>query len=331
MAISDPDHDDLPTSSPWHEGERAAQARAGVRDRMELTGGRSIRPFMTEQHRAFFAQLPFVLVGSVDSAGLPSASLLSGPPGFATSPDPRRLDIAAMPVAGDPLRAALRHDAPLGVLGIELPTRRRNRVNGRIISRDERGFSLAVDQSFGNCAQYIQRRDYIGWREDTPAQKVEPLAALDPEARQLILSTDTFFIASAAWAEGPAASRGVDVSHRGGQPGFLAIEPDGSVLVPDFRGNRYFNTLGNLMVNPRAGLLFLDFERGYLLQLSGATEILWEGPEVRAFRGAERMWRFRPSSGRWLRGGLPLRLALREISPHALRTGTWHEAKAAQG
>src|SRR5215468_10289601 len=134
MASLYQDQDDLAPPSPWHAGERAAQERTGVRDRMELTGGRSIRSYMPEQDRTFLAQLPFVLVGSVDDAGVPSASLLSGPPGFAISPDPRRLDIAAMPVAGDPLRQALRFDAPLGILGIELATRRRNRANGRIVT-----------------------------------------------------------------------------------------------------------------------------------------------------------------------------------------------------
>jgi uncharacterized protein len=330
MATADRDHDDE-TPSPWHKGERAAQARVGVRDRMELTGRHVIRSFMPEQHRVFLTRLPFILVGSLDHAGLPWASLLSGPPGFARSPHPRRLDVRALPAAGDPLHEALRLDAPLGVLGIELPTRRRNRVNGHVVASDERGFSLAVDQSFGNCPQYIHRRDYAGVREGRGAPKVEPFATLDTAARELILRADTFFVASAAADEGQQAGQGVDVSHRGGQPGFLDFDSDGSLLIPDFRGNRFFNTLGNLMVNPRAGLLFPDFERGDLLQFAGDTEILWEGPEVRAFRGAERLWRVRPSHGRWLRGALPLRLVFREISPQSLRTGTWREANAAQG
>src|SRR5258707_5363076 len=93
--------------SPWHDGEREAQRRAGVVERMERLGGRGIRPFMPDQHRQFFAQLPFLLVGSVDRDGLPWASLLAGEPGFATTPDERTLRVAARPVAGDPLGAAL--------------------------------------------------------------------------------------------------------------------------------------------------------------------------------------------------------------------------------
>lgn len=307
---------------PWHAGERALHERLGFGDKMDQIGRTNIRPYMPDQHRDFFAQLPFLIAGSAGDDGMPVASLLAGPPGFAHSPDPRRLDIAARPIAGDPLAEALRPGAPVGLLGIELPTRRRNRMNGRIIGVAVAGFSVAVDQSFGNCPQYIQRRDYLALRAvGTP--RVEPLAALDSEARALVARADTFFVASA-----DAPSRGVDVSHRGGRPGFVGIESDGALLVPDFRGNRFFNTLGNLLVHPQAGLLFPDFETGDLLQLEGATEILFDGPLLSAWRGAERLWRVRPLRARWLRAGLPVRLALEEVSPYSLRTGIWAEAEA---
>jgi hypothetical protein len=151
---------------------------------------------------------------------------------------------------------------------------------------------------------------------------------LDDCARRLIEQCDTCFVASYARADG-TGGRSVDVSHRGGRSGFLGIAPDGAIVVPDYPGNFFFNTIGNLVVNPRAGLLFMDFASGDLLQLVGATEIVWEGREVRAFKGAERLWRVKPLHGRWLRGALPVRLSLDEISPNTLFTGTWHEAQAA--
>jgi predicted pyridoxine 5'-phosphate oxidase superfamily flavin-nucleotide-binding protein len=156
---------------------------------------------------------------------------------------------------------------------------------------------------------------------------VEDLGDLDAEARALITGADTFFVASAAAAEGSGAGSGVDVSHRGGRPGFVGIESDGALVVPDFRGNRYFNTLGNLLVHPQAGLLFPDFASGDLLQLEGATEILFDGPLLRAFQGAKLLWRLRPARARWLRGVLPFRLVLDEVSPQSLMTGTWREAQ----
>ncbi len=311
--------------APWHAGERALQASVGLgKEKMDRIGRAVLRDFMTEQHRDFFAELPFVIAGSIDAEGMPAASLLAGPPGFVASPDPRRLDIAARPIPGDPLLAALKPGAPVGLLGIELWTRRRNRMNGHVIAADARGFSLAVDQSFGNCPQYIQRRDYLARRERF-VPRVDSFAALDEGARSLIARADTFFVASAAPASEAGPSGGVDVSHRGGRPGFVGIESEGSLLVPDFSGNRFFNTLGNLMVNPKAGLLFPDFESGDLFQIGGETEIIFDGPLLQRFRGAERLWRLRPLGGRWLRGALPLRFVLREFSPQSLRTGSWQE------
>ncbi|HJU15529.1 MAG TPA: pyridoxamine 5'-phosphate oxidase family protein [Stellaceae bacterium] len=306
--------------SPWHEGERAVQRLVGVAEQIDPIGRRNIRSFMPDQHREFFAGLPFLVAGSVDKEGRPWASILSGPPGFAVSLDPRRLRIAAQPAAGDPLREALGLGAMLGLLGIELSTRRRNRVNGPIVEWDRDGFTVAVAQSFGNCPSYIQRRDCIG-RDEKVRAHAEPLSGLDDAARELILRADTCFVASAA-----PAGRSVDVSHRGGRPGFVRIAGDGAIVVPDYRGNRYFNTLGNLRINPRAGLLFIDFANGDLLQLTGTTEIVWSGPEVRALMGAERLWRLVPTRGNRLRGGFPLRMQFRDFSPMSLATGTWAEA-----
>jgi uncharacterized protein len=148
--------------SPWHRGEREVHRRLGISEAIEAIGGHNIRPFMPDQHRLFFAQLPFMLVGSVDRTGRPWASLLSGSPGFVQSPDPRLLHVAALPAPGDPLVDALVPGGRVGMLGIELPTRRRNRVNGRIAAADDKGFTLAVEQSFGNCPQYIRTRRHAG-------------------------------------------------------------------------------------------------------------------------------------------------------------------------
>jgi predicted pyridoxine 5'-phosphate oxidase superfamily flavin-nucleotide-binding protein len=296
---------------------------------MAHIGPRNIRGFMPDQHRRFFAQLPFLIVGSVDRQGWPWASLLAAPPGFATSPDPKMLHVAARPVAGDPLAEALAPDAPLGILGIELPTRRRNRMNGRITAVDAHGFSVAVEQSFGNCPQYIQRREYVWAAPPAHPPAVEPFSVLDAAAQALIQAADTCFVASASRADDPTTARGIDVSHRGGRPGFVGLAGDGALVIPDYMGNRFFTTLGNLVVNPRAGLLFLDFARGDLLQITGRTEIVWDGPQVQAFKGAERLWRIRPAHGRWLRGALPLRFEFGDLSPNNLVTGTWADAQAA--
>jgi ferredoxin-NADP reductase/predicted pyridoxine 5'-phosphate oxidase superfamily flavin-nucleotide-binding protein len=315
--------------APWHDGELEAQRRAGVVKRMDGVGRRFVRAYMPDQHRIFFAQLPFIVVGSVDSSGWPWASILSGTPGFISSPDPRTLHIAARAVDGDPLGNAMSLGTPLGLLGIELPTRRRNRMNGHVTSLNADRFIVAVDQSFGNCAQYIQTRNGPPLSGCvSPAVRCEPFTTLDEHARRLIERSDTFFVASYA-RPSHDGGYGVDVSHRGGRIGFLGFDDTGSIVVPDYPGNSFFNTIGNLVATPRAGVLFIDFDSGDLLQFVGATEIAWEGREVRAFKGAERLWRLEPRQGRWLRGAMPIRFSFKEASPNVLVTGTWRETQEA--
>ncbi len=320
--------------NPFHAGEQAVHERLGIRERMVGLGQRVIRTAMPEQHQRFFEQLPFMLAGSVDSAGRPWASVLVGRPGFVRAPGAKRLDFHVRPIQGDPLAEGLSPGAQLGFLGIELHTRRRNRVNGHVVASHAEGFSIEVDQSVGNCPQYIQGREFSWVRDagDLQPRGTEALGALDAEARALVERSDTLFIATQAPATAEDrdvhTGRGADVSHRGGRPGFVKVEDERTFLVPDFTGNFFFMTLGNLQLNPRAGVLFIDFETGDLLTLTGTAEVVWGGDELKAFDGAERAWRFRVEAGWRLREALPLRWAFRDFSPHSTLTGTWAEAEA---
>jgi len=304
-------------ADPFHPGEHDAQRRAGVQLR-----GAPILQEMSDQHRSFFAGLPLLFMGVPDGAGWPVATALAGSPGFMSSPDARTLHVAALPGEDDPASPWLRPGASAGLLGIDLDTRRRNRVNGTVIATSGQGFTLGVKQSFGNCPQYIQAREIAPRQGPGRAPVAERLAGLDPRARALIAAADTFFVASGSGAGGSDAG-GMDISHRGGRPGFVRV--DGDVLtIPDFRGNRYFNTLGNFLLEPRAGLLFVDFEDGSLLQLQGRAEVDWTGGAPSGFAGAERVWRVRVTAG-WRRAdALALRWAFRGDAPTTARTGTWN-------
>lgn len=318
-------------SAPFHAGEQAVQERAGVRDKIEAIGQRVIRSFMPEPHRELFGKLPLFFVGSLDAQRRPWASVLAGQPGFVTTPNERRLRIAAMPTAGDPLAQALRLGAPLGLLGIEAQTRRRNRVNGTVVECDAGGFTVGVDQSFGNCPQYIQARvphrvRAPGPGAEAPAERLG--AGLHAAAIGLVRAADTLFIASAAaQARGHAGAQGVDVSHRGGRPGFVRVDAaaGGPVVLtlPDFRGNLMFNTLGNIAAHPQAGLLFIDHASGDLLHLSGRAEIVWEGPELQSFEGAQRLLRVQVDEAVWRPGALPLRWSAPEFASQLAQTGAW--------
>jgi predicted pyridoxine 5'-phosphate oxidase superfamily flavin-nucleotide-binding protein len=308
----------------FHSGERAVQARVGYAERMAVVGERAIRKHMPEQHRQFFGQLPFVLVGSIDQTGKPWASVLSGPPGFAHSPNAAQLRIHASCTPGDPLCTNLRPGAQVGMLGLQPHMRRRNRANGVLTEVGTHGFTLAVSQSFGNCPKYIQARE-ARYTSPRPTARFEPLYELSEAAARLIRSADTFFVATAHpdAVRGGTRAHGADVTHRGGYPGFVRLDARGHLTVPDFVGNFFFNTLGNLAVHPFAGLLFIDYVSGNLLSLAATASLIWDGPEVAAFAGAQRLVRFTPMAILFARAALPLHWGPMELSPHLTGTGTW--------
>jgi len=312
--------------SPFHKGEQEIQTRLGLRDKMENIGRRFIRTYLPDQHRQFYEQLPFLLVGSVDEGGRPWASAIAGRPGFITSPNDVTLAIKARPLAGDPLNNNLRENANIGLLGIELETRRRNRMNGKIKAVEEDGFAIAVAQSFGNCPQYIQKRQFH-WLPERLAEispAAQHLAQFTESMKALIAQADTFFIATSYADRSHDANQGVDVSHRGGRPGFVRIESDRAFTFPNFTGNNFYNTLGNILLDCRVGILFPNFDAGHLLSITGRAEIIWEGETLKAFQGAEQLVRITADKIVYLPDALPFRWDFQESSPSLKLTGNWH-------
>ena len=299
----------------FHAGELEAQRRAGGGP-----GGHGIREAMPDQHREFFEHLPYAVIAGLDMEGRPTATMVAGPPGFIGAPNPLTLSLVAAIDPQDPAAACLAPGAPYGLIGIDFATRRRNRANGRVAALTRAGYWLVVDQSFGNCPQYIQQRT-VEAVDRTPGS-FEQLSGIDAEAAGAITAADTAFVATAA--AGP--NGGIDASHRGGRPGFMKVEGD-TITIPDFRGNRYFNTLGNMLAWPMAALLIPDFETGDLLHLQGATEVLWDADaEATGFKGAQRMWRLKVDRGWRRKAAIPLRWTYVSESPVNAATGTWAEA-----
>ena len=317
--------------SQFHHGEQLLQSRAGKREQTEVFGHQAIRPFMPDQHRVFFSQLPFLVLGSVDAQGWPWASIVAGGPGFALSPDPDHLNLMCQPDKDDPLHQSLHTGAQIGVLGIEIPTRRRNRMNGRIVSDDNGRISVRVEQSFGNCPQYIQTRQIQFIRDpNIPSERNDTVRFdnIGPDMAGVIEHADTFFVASYAGDTESGRSGGVDVSHRGGRSGFVRVQGN-RLTIPDYAGNAFFNSLGNFLINPKAGLIFPDFETGDVIMMTGTVELLWEDdPEILAFQGAERGWRFTLDHGLRMADALPFRADFGEWSPNSLMAGDWLQAEA---
>ena len=228
----------------------------------------------------------------------------------------------------DPLKDNLSIGTQVGLLGIEYESRRRNRMTGRLTTISDDGFEIKIDHAFGNCPQYIQSRNF----EFLPAvdtlgetRSIQDLKSLDDRAQEIISNSDNFYIAT-HYAEDPEdPSHGTDISHLGGKPGFVRIEDDHTLIFPDFAGNNHFNTIGNLVMNPLAGILFIDFESGDLLFLTCKAKIIWDSDELHAFDGAKRLVRFALDEGMLIKSGIPIRWNFLQYSPSLEKTGSWKE------
>ncbi|MCZ8519956.1 pyridoxamine 5'-phosphate oxidase family protein [Paenibacillus sp. KR2-11] len=289
------------------------QERAGVAEIARKVGG-GIRRTIPAPAKLFLEAQPLLLAGAAAGDGRVWASPLSGSPGFLSVPDERTMRVGALPLPQDPLGPVLLPGARAGFLAVEFATRRRMRLNGMVTQIDEAGFAVSAEQVYANCPKYIQLRTWVEEEEGRgggPPKAKRPQAARELSAAQAawLGSADTFFIASRHPGEG------ADVSHRGGAPGFVRVTNGRTILFPDYAGNAMFNTLGNLLVSPEAGLLFLDFERGDVLQLSGRASVEENGDSPADFPGAERVVRFELDEVRHTRGALPLKWKFGGYSP----------------
>jgi uncharacterized protein len=318
-----PDSDRSKLAASWHAGEREMQHRAGVDDALAGLDARIYRNNLSAVQQAFYARLSYAVLGSVDQGGAPWATMIEGNPGFLAAHGVFALDVTLERNASDPADQGLEQGSAIGMIGIDLATRRRLRLNGHIDRWSPGVFRLAIEQSFGNCPKYIQARSasFVPATDDRPPVIAEELASLDEQARAMIASSDTFFVASYVDREG--GERQVDVSHRGGLPGFMRVEADGVLTVPEFPGNTFYNTLGNFLLNPRAGLWCADFRSGDVLQMTGDVRFGSHGDAT--FVLAEQYWQFVPRRIVRRRKALRQRWMLFEDgwSPDSLDMGTW--------
>jgi len=276
--------------SPFHEGEQAVQARANVGE-MSRTLGNAIKTQIPEGALNFIAQQSIAAVGSIDPRGQVWASILFGKRGFLRALDTQTLELDMRKTglsADDPLWSNLKTNTQIGILLIDLGSRRRLRVNGNLHTSAGDNYRISVKQAYPNCPKYIQRRHLIITNRQTkkPINPTLHGTRLNTDQISLLENTDTFFVTSAH------PNRGVDASHRGGQPGFIQVLNNRLLRIPDYAGNNMFNTLGNFHSYPYAGLVIIDHQANRLLQLTGTTETEWHLSDPNDDSSTKRHWTF---------------------------------------
>jgi len=262
----------MSTAATYHPGEDLAHERAGLQAQAEHSRA-AIGGTFPAASVDFLAAQPMLLLAAADGDGRTWVTALTGRPGFLTVTGADTLDVASRPEVGDPLESTLQRRARVGILALEPQTRRRMRVNGAAVPTAT-GLNVTADQVYANCPKYIsQRTPHPHPATERPEPQVS--ASLAPSQQRLIAGADTFFIGTRS------AAGDADASHRGGNPGFVRVHDATTLSFPDYVGNAMMMTLGNLLQQPSAGLLFLDWDSGRVLQLTGRASIDWApGPDA---------------------------------------------------
>lgn len=287
-----------------HRGEHAVQRRAGLTvDGWGSAGvGATIPPVAAE----FLSMQRLVVLAAADEAGAAWTGVLTGPPGFATAPDERTVVMDRLPGAGDPLADLFDEERQVGMLVIEPAARRRMRVNGRARRQGHR-LQVRTEQVYSNCPKYLQTRAYT---DDSPSARgsAQVTSELTAEQQRWIAVADTFFIGT--YAQG----LGADASHRGGNPGFVTVTDSRRLSWPDYVGNSMYMTLGNLELEPRCGLLFLDWDNGHTLHLTGRARVDWDPDRAATVPGAQRVVDFEVDKAIQVAGAVPQRWSFGKYS-----------------
>ncbi len=295
--------------SKFHSGEITVQTRAGVQNTASRVAG-VIRSTLPPVAQDFLSSQRMVVLATLDKNGHVWASILTGKPGFMQAVDEQTVQIDAVPIPGDPIIENLKMRDEIGVLAIEFATRRRMEIKGKAEVRREGNIYIHAERVYALCPKYIQAREYdTDVIELNASHEIRHAERLSGKKQNLIAQSDTFFIASFH------PETGADASHRGGFPGFVRVLGENRLVFPDYSGNNMFNTLGNIFANPNAGLIFIDFERGNTLQVTGQAHVIWDKDRLAEFTGAERLVEFEIEQLIEISGAVPLSWRFMEYSP----------------
>nr|POF04565.1 hypothetical protein CFP56_56046 [Quercus suber] len=322
-------------SIPWHIGEQR------IRDTLHVSGDDNPTvPALSPQLSRHLSIAPLIAVGTLDSDNKPWTTIWGGQPGLAQALGgnalgiktqvARRHDPVVEELVGKEVGGEVKREDGKGrmVSGVTMDLNARKRVKffGRMVAgalgsaeNGETGedgaqvqLVLNIEQSLGNCPKYINCKTL------EPAISAPELIHSGPCLSQrgldLLDKADVFFISSSN------RNDDMDTNHRGGPSGFIRTttdNPSGTVLyLPEYSGNRLYQTLGNLLVNPLAGLCVPDFISGDVLYMTGNTEILIADAATKVLPRSNLVVKFTVTDSRYVSSALPFRGTPGELSPY---------------
>lgn len=282
----------------FHDGQLAVQRITGE---TEIAKSRIPMILSSIHPRAipFIQHQVLVFPGSEDSKGNIWLSLLVGERGFIKIPSLQeiRLDLSKITSNREDIFFKNIESKPtVGLLFHEAARRARYRAWG-IASKEGDQLSFAIRMGYPSCPKHIQRELIeIPKNSKIASSEYQNGTSLGKPEKDWIRNAHTFFIAT------QTKKGDIESSHRGGDPGFIEIQENGLLRVPDYLGNSMFSTLGNIYENPKAALLFVDYKKGETLQLSGKAALQFDqNSEEDLYKSGNtgRFWTF--ETKQWIR------------------------------
>lgn len=275
----------------FHKGERHIQKKLGEEHIANLSS-RLVLNCVVGNAVNFVENQSTIIISSQGIDGYVWTSFVVGQKGFVKVPQPGTLVINMSMLCckrDDLLDQNIQSNHNIGCLFIDPVFGRRFRVNGTV-DLEDCNLKVTVIEAYPNCPKYIQRRaSVISPDFDIERPVIVKGRDIDEEGRACISGADTFFV-------GTIGSDGkLDASHRGGKKGFIQLLDNRTLKIPDYKGNSFYNTLGNISLHPFTGLLFIDFDTGGILQLTGNAGLLFDQrteSDLKETGGTGRYWLF---------------------------------------
>ncbi|KAI4614207.1 uncharacterized protein J4E87_009604 [Alternaria ethzedia] len=321
---------------PWNEGEEKMHRLLRIPPQDNPTSA-----MLTPQAAFMFQRAPLLAFGTLDEQSRPWTTLWGGEPGFSEPLGGGFIGTRTL-VDGkhDPVVRALLGGGEKGEKGempqakdggklvaglaIDLMTRKRVKTAGRMIAgtikdvdvevegesnRKQTQLQLVtkIEQSLGNCPKYLNQYEIRPALLDP--ELVSQGSLLSEEGTALISNSDMFFLSTSTEDD-------MDVNHRGGPPGFVRIISPTTLAYPEYSGNRLYQSLGNLMLCPKIGLAFPDYETGDVVYITGTTEILAGTDASALLPGSNLAVKITISEFRYVKTGLPFRGTKKTPSPY---------------
>jgi ferredoxin-NADP reductase/predicted pyridoxine 5'-phosphate oxidase superfamily flavin-nucleotide-binding protein len=322
---------------PYHQGEQQMHKLLNLPPRDNPTSS------MLTPHAVFaLQQAPLLAVGTLDSQGYPWTSIWGGSANFSEPlgggiigtrtivdgvNDPVVEALVGKAEKGDMIRG---EEKMVSSLAIDLMSRKRMKLFGRMVAgtisevdveyaagtapiagapekQDQIQLITKIEQSLGNCPKYLNQ--YTIQPALVSSKLVSRGSLLSTEAKAVVTNADMFFLSSSSGED-------MDTNYRGGPPGFVRILSDTEIVYPEYSGNRLYQSLGNLLVNPKIGITFPAYETGDVLYITGTVDILMEKEATTLLPGSKLAVKIRVHEVRLVQGGLPFRGVRKLPSPY---------------